>query len=121
MLAQLVESLAIQFSTEMTEQDPNCSMSNFIFSLFIIILIDETVELCINKLFENKDTDKCFPNLLFREVLSLATKTFAMVSHLGIILVNAFLSHHKQNSIGCMTSILLLFMLNLFLSKPEKY
>ena len=75
MLAQLVESLAIQFSTEMTEQDPNCSMSNFIFSLFIIILIDETVELCINKLFENKDTDKCLPNLLFREVLSLATKT----------------------------------------------
>ena len=75
MLAQLVESLAIQFSTEMTEQDPNCSMSNFIYSLFIIILIDETIELCINKFVKNKDTGERFPNLLFREVLSLATKT----------------------------------------------
>ena len=62
----------------MSEQDPNSSVSNFIDSLFIIIHIDETIELCINKLFKNKGTGELFPNSLFREVLSLATKTYVI-------------------------------------------
>ena len=79
-------------------------------ALFTNIPLDETIDICVKKLF--KTLVKGIPKNDFRDLLNLAAKesffTFnnkfyiqvdgvAMGSPLGPILTNIFVSHHKEN------------------------
>ena len=82
-------------------------------ALFTNILLDETIDICVKKLFKTSDAlVKGISKNYFRDLLNLATKesffTFsnkfyiqvdgvAMESLLGPILPNIFLSHHEEN------------------------
>ena len=82
-------------------------------ALFTNIPLDETIDICVKKLFKTLDTlVKGISKNDFRDLLNLATKesffTFnnkfyiqvdgvAMGSPLGPILANIFLSHHEEN------------------------
>ena len=81
-------------------------------SLFTNIPLDETIDICINQLFENTDTVEGFTKSELKQLLSLATKEsyfifngllykqidgVAMGSPLGPSLANAFLSYHEKN------------------------
>ena len=81
-------------------------------SLFTNIPLDETIDICVNQLFENTDTVEGFAKSELKQLLSLATKEsyfifngllykqidgVAMGSHLGPSLTNAFLSYHEKN------------------------
>ena len=81
--------------------------------LFISIPLDETINICVKKLFKILDTlVEGISKNDFRHLLNLATKesffTFnnkfyfqldgvGMGSSLGTILANIFLSHHEEN------------------------
>ena len=79
-------------------------------SLFTNIPLNETIDICINQLFENTDTVEGFTKSELRQ-LCLATKEsyfifngllykqtdgVAMGSPLGPSLANAFLSYHEK-------------------------
>ena len=81
-------------------------------SLFTNIPLDETIDICINQLFENTDTVEGFTKSELKQLLCLATKEsyfifngllykqtdgVAMESPLGSSLANAFLSYHEKN------------------------
>ena len=81
-------------------------------SLFTNIPLDETIDICINQLFENTDTVEGFTKSELKQLLCLATKEsyfifngllykqtdgVAMGSPLGPSLANAFLSYHEKN------------------------
>ena len=82
-------------------------------ALFTNIPLDETIDICVKKLFKTPDAlVKGISKNDFRDLLNLATKesffTFnnkfyiqvdgvAMGSPLGPILANIFLSHHEEN------------------------
>ena len=81
-------------------------------SLFTNIPLDETIDICVNQLFENTDTVEGFTKSELKQLLSLATKEsyfifngllykqidgVAMGSPLGPSLANAFLSYHEKN------------------------
>ena len=81
-------------------------------SLFTNIPLDETIDICVNQLFENTDTVEGFTKSDLKQLQSLATKEsyfifnsllykhidgVAMGSPLGPFLANAFLSYHKKN------------------------
>ena len=81
-------------------------------SLFNNITLKETIERCINNLFNNSDIVHGLKKSEFKDLLSLATKEsyfifnnalykqtdgVAMVSLLKPSLANAFLAHHEQN------------------------
>ena len=82
-------------------------------TLFTNIPLDETIDICVEKLFKIPDTlIKGISKNDYRDLLNLATKesffTFsnkfyiqvhvaAMGSPLGPILANIFLSHHEEN------------------------
>ena len=82
-------------------------------ALFTNIPLDETIDICVKKLFKTPDTlVKGISKNDFRDLLNLATKesffTFnnkfyiqvdgvAMGSILGPIMANIFLSHHEEN------------------------
>ena len=81
-------------------------------SLFTNIPLDDTIDICINQLFENTDTVEGFTKSELKELLCLATKEsyfifngllyrqtdgVAMGSPLGPSLANAFLSYHEKN------------------------
>ena len=81
-------------------------------SLSTNIPLNETIDICINQLFENTDTVEGFKKSELKQLLCLATKDsyfifngllykqidgVAMGSPLGPSLANAFLSHYEKN------------------------
>ena len=81
-------------------------------SLFTNIPLDETIDICVNQLFENIDTVEGFKKSELKQLLYLATKEsyfmfngllykqtdgIAMGSPLGPSLANAFLSYFEKN------------------------
>ena len=81
-------------------------------SLFTNISLDETIDICVNQLFENTDTVEGFTKSELKQLLFLATKEFrfiinglvykqtdvvAMGSPFGPSFANAFLSYHEKN------------------------
>ena len=81
-------------------------------SLFTNIPLDETIDICVNQLFENTDTVEGFTKSELKQLLSLAIQEsyfifnsllykqidgVAMDSPLGPSLANAFLSCHEKN------------------------
>ena len=99
---------SFQLAEEICEQDPTLTMGSLdIDSLFTNIPLDETIDICINQLFENTDTVPGFKKSELKQLLCLATKEsyfifngllykqidgVAMGSPLGLSLANAFLS-----------------------------
>ena len=66
---------SFQFAEEICEQDPTLSMGSLdVDSLFTNIPLDETIDICVNQLYENSDTVECFTNSEFKQLLCLATK-----------------------------------------------
>ena len=52
---------SFQFDEQIYEQDPTLSMGNLdVDPLFTNIQLDETIDICVNQLFENTDTFKGF-------------------------------------------------------------
>ena len=52
---------SFQFAKQIYEQDPTLSMGNLdVDPLFTNIQLDETIDICVNQLFENTDTFKGF-------------------------------------------------------------
>lgn len=84
--------------------------------LFTNILLNETIYICVKKLFQNTETlvigisKNCFPDLIIlstKESFFIFNNNFhiqldgvAMGSTLGPILVNIFLWHHKESWIN---------------------
>ena len=78
-------------------------------SLLTNISLDETIDICINQLFENTDTVEGFKSkpkelpclatkesyFIFNGLLNKQFDDVAMSSHLGPALVNALLSYHE--------------------------
>ena len=103
---------SVQFAKKICEQDPTLSMDSLdVDSLLTNIPLDETIDICVNQLFENTDTVKGFTKSELKQLLSLATKEsyfifngllykqidgVAMGSPLGPSLANAFLSYHEK-------------------------
>ena len=104
---------SFQFAEEICEQDPTLSMGSLdVDSLFTNIPLDETIDICVNQLFENTDTVEGFTKSELKQLLCLATKEsyfiftgllykqtvgVALGSPLGSSLANAFLSYHERN------------------------
>ena len=104
---------SFQFAEEICEQDPTLSVGSLdVDSLFTNIPLDETIDICVNQLFENTDTVEGFTKSELKQLLSLATKEayfifnhlrykqidgVAMGPPLGASLPNAFLSYHQKN------------------------
>ena len=104
---------SFHFAEEVCEQDPSLSMNSLdVDSLFTNISLDETIDICINQLFENTDTAESFTISELKQLLCLATKEsyfiynsllykqtngVAMGSPLGTSLANTFLSYHEKN------------------------
>ena len=104
---------SFQFAEEICEQDPTLTMGSLdVDSLFTNIPLDETIDICINKLFENTDTVESFKKSELKQLLCLATKesyfifnsllykqidAVAMGSPLRSFLGNAILSYYEKN------------------------
>ena len=104
---------SFQFAEEIREQDPTLSMGSLdVHSVFTNIPLDETIDICINQLFENADTVEGFKKSELKQLLCLATKEsyfifngllykqidgVAMGSPLGFSFANAFLSYYEKN------------------------
>ena len=96
---------SVQFAKKICEQDPTLSMDSLdVDSLLTNIPLDETIDICVNQLFENM---MLFQN--FKQLLCLATKSLilyltvykpidgvAMGSPLRPSLANVFLSYHEN-------------------------
>ena len=97
---------SFHFAKEICEQDPSLSTGSLdVDSLFTNIPLDETIDICINQLFENTDTVEGFTKSELKQLLCLATKesyfifngllyqqtdSVAMGPSLGPSLANAF-------------------------------
>ena len=83
---------SFQFAEGICEQDPALSMGSLdVDSLFTNISLDETIDICVNQLFENTDT------VIFNGLLCKQIDGIAMGSPLGPSLANTFLSYHEKN------------------------
>ena len=84
-------------------------------SLFTNVPLDETIDICVKKLFGRKRKFEGFTKEQFKKLLSLAVKNscflfngeyyeqvdgVAMGSPLGPTLANIFLCHHEERSLG---------------------
>ena len=102
------------FVDEILTQNSDLYMASLdVDALFTNIPLDETIDICVKKLFKTPDTlVKGISKNDFRNLLNLVTKesffTFnnkfyiqvdgvALGSPLGPILANIFLSHHEEN------------------------
>ena len=104
---------SFHFAEDICEQDPSLSMGSLdVDSLFTNIPLDETIDICINQLFESTDTVEGFTKSELKQLLCLATREsyfifngllykqtdgVSMGSPLGLSLANAFLSYHEKN------------------------
>ena len=58
---------SFHFAEDICEQDPSLSMGSLdVDSLFTNIPLDETIDICINQLFENTDTVEGFTKLVLK-------------------------------------------------------
>ena len=103
---------SFQFAEEICEQDLTLTMGSLdVDSLFTNIPLDETIDICINQLFENTDTIEGFKKSELKQLLCFATKEsyfifngllykqidgVAMGSPLAPSLANAFLSYYEK-------------------------
>ena len=102
------------FVDEILTQNSDLYMASLdVDALFTNIPLDETIDICVKKVFKTPDTlVKGISKNDFRDLLNLATKEsffmfnnkfyiqvdgVAMGSPLGPILANIFLSHHEEN------------------------
>ena len=61
---------SFQFTEEICEQDPTLTMGSLdVDSLFTNIPLDETIDICINQLFENADTVEGFKKSELKQLL----------------------------------------------------
>ena len=104
---------SIQSVGEVCEQDSTLSMGSLdVDLLFINIPLDETIDICVNWLFENTNTVEDLKKSELKQLLRLATKEpyfifsgllckqideVAMDSPLELCLTNAFLSYHEKS------------------------
>ena len=100
---------SFSFAADVREQNPDLYMASFdVDSLFTNIPLDETIEICVKKLFGRKHKFKGFNRSEFRSLLQFAVKDnlilfngkyyiqidgVAMGSPLGPTLANVFLCH----------------------------
>ena len=103
---------SFSFATEVRNQNPDLYMASFdVDSLFTNIPLDETIEICVKKLFGRKHKFKGFSRSEFRSLLEFAVKDnlilfngkyyiqvdgVAMGSPLGPTLANIFLCHWEE-------------------------
>ena len=103
---------SFQFAEDIGNQDASLFMTSFdVESLFTNIPLDETINLCVTKMYKNKRKVHGLTKSKFRELLDISTKqslfifnnTFytqidgvAMGSPLGPTLANIFLSHFEN-------------------------
>ena len=103
---------SFSFATEVRNQNPDLYMSSFdVDSLFTNIPLDETIDICVRKLFGRKHKYKGFSRSDFRSFLQYAVKDslilfngkyyiqvdgVAMGSPLGPTLANIFLCHWEE-------------------------
>ena len=101
------------FAEETVKQDSQFFMGNLdVDFLFTNIPLEETIDICLNTLFENMEKVEGLSKIEFKKLLSLATKEtyflfkwklykqadgVAMGSTLGLTLANAFLVHFEKN------------------------
>ena len=104
---------SFHFAEEIVDQQHDLCMGSLdVDSLFTNIPLEETIEICTDKLFKESETVECLSKTEFKELLSLATKDLhfifgwilykqidgvAMGSLLGPTLANAFLVYHEKN------------------------
>ena len=109
---QFVSKDSFSFATEVRDQNPDLYMASYdVDSLFTNIPLDETIEICIKKLYGRKRKFKGFSRSEFRQLLQFAVKDslilfngkyyiqtdgVAMGSPLGPHLANVFLSHWEE-------------------------
>ena len=100
------------FAADIVEQDSSLYMASFdVDSLFTNIPLDETINLCVDKLFKHNHNIKGLNKQQCKDLLSLATKQpcfvfndiyytqldgVAMGSPLGPTPANIFLCHHEE-------------------------
>ena len=103
---------SFEFGKEIITQDSSLYMGSLdVESLFTSIPLDETIEICSELLFKNKETIANFNKDDFKELLTLAVKEscflfnscyyvqtdgVAMGSPLGPTLANAFMCHYEK-------------------------
>ena len=67
---------SFQFAEEICEQDPTLSMGSLdVDSLFTSVPIDETIDICVNQLFEKTDTLEGFAKSEIKQLLCLAQRS----------------------------------------------
>ena len=101
-----------QFSEMIREQDATFSLGSLdVYSVVTNILLNGTIDVCVNQLFENANTVESFTNSRLKQLCLVTKETFFMFNYLlykqihgvamgaplGPSLVNAFLSHHKKS------------------------
>ena len=107
---------SFSFAAEVREQNPDLYMASFdVDSLFTNIPLDETIDVCVKKLFGRKHKFKGFSKSEFRSLLQFAVKDnlilfngkyyiqvdgVAMGSPLGPTLANVFLCHWEEIWLG---------------------
>ena len=100
------------FAEEVAEQNAGFYMVSFdVESLFTNIPLDETINICVDRLYANKKKVRGLLKRQFKELLTLATKSscflfngiyyskvdgVAMGSPLGPTLANLFLAYHEE-------------------------
>ena len=103
---------SFSFSTDVRNQNPDLFMTSFdIDSLFTNLPLDETIDICITKVFKRKHKFKGMTKIEFKKLLEFATKDalilfndvyyeqidgVAMGSPLGPTLANVFLCHKEE-------------------------
>ena len=103
---------SLYFAKEICEQNLSLTMGSLdVDSLFTYNTFDETINICINQLFENTDAVESSTKAELKQLLCLATNDsyfifngilyrqtdcVAMGSPLGPSLANAFLSYHEK-------------------------
>ena len=100
------------FSKEILDQDPTLFTASFDNKLlFTNIPLDETIDICVDIVFEKRKKEKGMLKCHFKQLLILSVKSYcflfngvyykqidgvAMGSPLGLTLANLFLVHHKH-------------------------
>ena len=70
----------LAFSEEIVKQDPENFMGILDFASHLInIPLEETIDICTNTLFDNKEKVEGLPKIEFKGLLSLATKEFNFI------------------------------------------
>ena len=76
---------SFQFAEEICEQDPTLSMGSLdVDSLFTNIPLDETIDICVNQLFENTDTTEGFTKSELKQLITVVkpSNNSAICDHL---------------------------------------